>query len=248
MVYFVNEVAARQNGWVITTDFSENKLAGPDRRYKAMAEHEMGGMRKVFQTIFVKFAVFISCGYALKIDQFKHWNAEIEKGKIISEIYCETLTSDYVPKGITSQPEIVSDNWGEISLKLSDGTIKQFKDVIILPSDSRGEAAAEEWNWGWDHAEPMHHEPGIRPKDIDHLIFSGAQKPDVVILSTGRGHGGQRVNPGPGVLKVMPGVEKYIKDQGVSEVWILKTPEAVEKYNELRKQDRCIAALIHTTC
>lgn len=145
----------------------------------------------------------------------------------------------------TTQPEIVSDNWGTITLRVN-GLVKKFKDVIILPSDDQ--QIAEEWNWKWG-SESMHHHPGIRISDIDHLILSKTSKPDVIILTQGRGHGGQRDNPGPGVLKIATEVRDYIEQQGVPEIYILKTAAAIEKYNEIRSQGKKrIAALIHTTC
>jgi len=155
-------------------------------------------------------------------------------------------TMDYSKSIEAKQAEIISDEWGTITLKLN-GLIKHFKDVVILPSRDR--QIAEEWNWRWNKEEPMHHHPGIRVKDVQHLIFSKNLKPDVVILSQGRGHGGQRDNLGPGILEVAPDVMEYIKGQGVSEIYILKTLAAIEKYNEIRNQgQKHIAALIHTTC
>lgn len=159
-----------------------------------------------------------------------------------------TTTQEEIPAkqhtGAT-QPEIISDNWGTITLKVN-GVIKKFKDVIILPSDDQ--QFAEEWNWKWG-SESMHHRPGIRISDIDHFILSKTSKPDVIILTQGRGHGGQRDNPGPGILEVATEVRNYIEQQGISEIHILKTAAAIEKYNEIRSQGKKrIAALIHTTC
>ncbi len=143
-------------------------------------------------------------------------------------------------------PEIISDDWGTISLKVN-GLVKNFKDVMILPSDDQQHA--EEWDWKWDKNQPMRHRPGVRIKDVEHLILSQTPKPDVIILSQGRGHGGKRSNPGPGILEIEPDVEKYIHDHGVSEVYMLKTDVAIEKYNEMCRQgQKRIAALIHTTC
>lgn len=144
-----------------------------------------------------------------------------------------------------AQPEIIADDWGRITLRLN-GSVKLFKDVIILPSDDR--QVAEEWNWRGG-LEPMRHHPGIRINDVKQLILSKTPKPDVIILTQGRGHGGLRENAGPGILEVASGVREYIESQGVSEVYILKTAAAIEKYNEIRNQGtKRIAALIHTTC
>lgn len=144
-----------------------------------------------------------------------------------------------------AQPEIVSDDWGKITLNIN-GSIQKFKDVVILPSED--DQVAEAWNWAWDK-EAMHHSPGIRLKDVDHFILSRTPKPDVVILSQGRGHGGKRDNPGPGILEMEPGLREYIESRGIGKVYILKTAAAIEKYNEIRNQgNKRIAALIHTTC
>lgn len=164
-------------------------------------------------------------------------------------IYCVFKAKKLSPLGKAEPmgpPEIISDDWGAITLKIN-GLSKNFKDVIILPSDDQQHA--EEWNWKWDKEHPMRHHPGVRIKDVEHLIFSKAPKPDVIILSQGRGHGGKRTNPGPGILEITPDVEKYINSQGISEVYMLKTDVAIEKYKEMRNQgQKRIAALIHTTC
>lgn len=142
----------------------------------------------------------------------------------------------------TAQAEIISEGWGTITLRA--GVTKIFKDVIILPSK---EQPFQEWNWQAEKPFMRHH-PGIRIIDIENLIFKHTPTPDVIILSQGRGHGGQRDNPGPGILEVCAGVKEHIESQGV-EVHILKTAAAIEKYNELRNEGKKhIAALIHTTC
>lgn len=146
-------------------------------------------------------------------------------------------------------PEIISDQWGEIVLHLN-GKNKKFKDAVILPADLNGKQLAEEWNWKWEkEGSGMSHNPGIRMKDIEHYILSRKDilKPDVIILSQGRGHGGKRDNNGPGILKVEEDVPAKLKEKGF-EVHILKTLPAIEKYNELIRQGKKVAALIHTTC
>lgn len=165
--------------------------------------------------------------------------------EIKSRTVTNVLETDDTENEKITQPEVISDDWGKISLRLN-GSIKHFKDVIILPSE--GTQIAKEWNWKWDQ-EGMRHRPGIRIKDIEHLILSHSSKPDVIILSQGRGHGGLRENPGPGVLEVDPNLRSYIESQGIHEIYILKTVAAIEKYNEIRnKGKKQVAALIHTTC
>jgi hypothetical protein len=159
-------------------------------------------------------------------------------------------------KGLTtfSQPILISDDWGEIILEVN-GEEKKFKDVVILPSDIAGQQIALEWNWRWQTNEQgqsvgMSHQPGIRIIDIEHYILSreDIEKPDVIILSQGRGHGGQRENLGPGILQVETDVESYLIEKGF-EVYILKTAAALEKYQQLvREGKKRVAALIHTSC
>jgi hypothetical protein len=48
------------------------------------------------------------------------------------------------------------------------------------------------------------------------------------------------------MLEVPSSVYKRLKGQG-REVYVLKTPEAVEKFNQLAQKKR-INALFHTTC
>lgn len=150
-----------------------------------------------------------------------------------------------IAKAKMTQPEIVSDEWRAISLRVN-GVIQKFRDVVILPSNDT--EIALEWDWKWDQEE-MQHRPGIRIKDIDHFIFSHVPKPDVIILSRGRGLGGQLDNAGPGMLEVDSSIRDYIVTQGVNEIYILKTAAAIKKYEEIRSQgNKRIAALIHTTC
>jgi hypothetical protein len=188
------------------------------------------------------------CGRVSKKEPLSPHDQDInEKAKQI--ISSKTNITQTIPAkhntGIT-QPEIISDDWGTITLNVN-GLVKQFKDVIILPSDD-DQQIAEEWNWKWG-PESMHHHPGIRINDIEHLILSKTQKPDVIILTQGRGHGDQRDNPGPGILEVASEVRDYIEKQGVTEIYILKTAAAIEKYNQILSQGKKrIAALIHTTC
>lgn len=137
-------------------------------------------------------------------------------------------------------PKIISDDWGRISVEFN-GKLQEFKDAVLLPNE------VKDWRWDWKNPS-MQHRPGIRIEDIEHFIMSSSVKPDVVILSRGRGHGGLKENPGPGVLEVDSSIVSYIKSQGISEVHILKTAAAIEKYNDLVNRVKKVAALIHTTC
>jgi hypothetical protein len=140
------------------------------------------------------------------------------------------------------KPMITYDEWGKIGVERR-GKLENYKDVALTPR------RAEAWDWDWNkQAGTMHHSPGIRQIDIDHYLLSSPHIPEVVILSQGRGHGGGKDNPGPGVLQVDPGLESYLLSKGVKQVHILKTAAAIEKYKECGSNGWLTAALIHTTC
>lgn len=172
------------------------------------------------------------------------------------EVYGSSYSNLYIGfrRLVNFQPKVISDAWGTITLAVN-GKEATYKDVVILPSDSKGNQVALEWNWKWekddkDQSYGMSHQPGIRIKDVEHYILShpGSVKPDVIILSQGRGHGGQRENPGPGILAVESDVQEYLTGKGI-EVHILKTGPALEKYQQLIAEGKKrVAALIHTTC
>lgn len=233
------EVLAQQEGWHFLTDFQQ-----VDQRYKVLAEREMGGVRKCVQGFFIRCICLITCGSVLKFNWIRMAKEELDRGKVFAEIFCRGIrgTSQVVHSSVRG-PQILSNAWGSIQLAC-EGALQIFKDVAILGMSARN------WEWAWD-GNAMHHHPGIRIRDIDHYFFSriGIEKPDVVILSTGRGHGGQLDNPGPGILEVASDVEAYIRSKGIGEVHILKTAAAIQKYNAVRAEGgKRIFALIHTTC
>ena len=131
----------------------------------------------------------------------------------------------------SSQPIIEKAGWGEIEVREKD-TIITLRDAVLLP----GKALL--WDWKWSGDESMDHRPGIREKDLDHYILSSIPLPHIVILSTGRW----------GVLQVHPERKEYLLRKGIKEVHILRTPQAIKKYNELCEQGLSVAAMIHTTC
>jgi len=51
-----------------------------------------------------------------------------------------------------------------------------------------------------------------------------------------------------GALECPESVEKYIKEQGIDEVILLKTQDACKKYNELYHSGKKVALLAHGTC
>jgi hypothetical protein len=95
-------------------------------------------------------------------------------------------------------------------------------DVIILP---------EEVNDSWWRAEG--HEVCI--EDLD-PVFEAS--PEILIVGTGAS----------GLMKVSAEASELM-DRRCDQVHVLKTPQAVEKYNELEKTtDRRVVAALHLTC
>ena len=120
---------------------------------------------------------------------------------------------------------ITNSTWGSVTV----GYVT-FRDLVVTPT------GCKEWNWGHIHNDIMHHDPGIRIKDIDSLILPS--NPDIVILSRGRQL----------VLRVPPHIERYLLSNGVKEVYILETSQAISKYNEFIQKGKRVAALIHSNC
>ena len=172
-------------------------------------------------------------------------------GNPIDESSVNSTNSDSIDQGSittgkpisSSQPQIIKDGWGFIHIEWGRDS-HQFKDAVIYPGE------ANRWNWAWDQSDSMHHHPGVRAKDVNHFLsqMQPEAMPDVAIISRGRGHGGGLENPGPGILEIGSDVETVLREQGIKEVYMLKTAAAIEKYKELAAQGKTIFALIHTTC
>ena len=123
-------------------------------------------------------------------------------------------------KAAASSPRIKSVKWGRVAVE-GNGS---FRDVKLFPGGAR------EWDW---KETGTAHRPGIQPADITELVEKGAK---VIVLSQGM-QGALQVD-----LDTMLALgRKKIK------VHILKTEDAVRRYNELRKTE-AVGALIHTTC
>lgn len=118
-------------------------------------------------------------------------------------------------------PAIAADAWGRIELE--DG--RTFKDVKLWPGGAR------EWDW---RETGTGHGPGIQPADVDELLEHEAE---VVVLTRGR----------LGRLRIPDETLARLEEAGVEAV-VLKTAEALERYEELREQGRAVAALVHSTC
>ncbi len=118
-------------------------------------------------------------------------------------------------------PRIASHSWGTLQV---EGQATPHKDAKLFPGGSR------EWDW---NETGTRHTPGIQPADIQELLDHGAA---VLVLSQG-------VN---GRLQVSPQTLQLLEEQNIP-VHILKTPEAVNLYNQLIDEEP-VGALIHSTC
>lgn len=123
-------------------------------------------------------------------------------------------------KAAAVSPRIKSVKWGKIVV---DGGMS-FKDAKLFPGGAR------EWDW---EETGTQHSPGIQPADVKELVERGAK---VIVLSQGMLG---RLNIDLDTMLALG--RKNIK------VHILKTEDAVRRYNELCKEEP-VGALIHTTC
>lgn len=118
-------------------------------------------------------------------------------------------------------PRITHLAWGE--LRTADGG--SYKDAKLWPGGTRA------WDWN-EHG--THHQPGIRPAEVDELIDHGAE---IVILSKGQNER----------LQVMDETLARLAARGVT-AEVLETRRAVERYNQLVGEGQAVGALIHSTC
>ncbi len=70
--------------------------------------------------------------------------------------------------------------------------------------------------------------------EIEQLLSNG---PEAIVIGTGQS----------GALSVSDEVKRKIESAG-AEVISAKTPEAIEKYNELKEKGKKVNALMHATC
>ncbi len=117
-------------------------------------------------------------------------------------------------------PAIVADGWGRI--ELDDG--RTFKDAKLWPGGGR------EWDW---RETGTGHRAGIRPADVEELLDHGA---GIVVLTRGRLK----------ALAVPDETLSRLAEAGVEAV-VLPTGQAIERYNELRR-DVPVGGLFHSTC
>ena len=117
-------------------------------------------------------------------------------------------------------PRVTGLSWGRIEIE--DG--RSFKDAKLWPGGGR------EWDWT---ETGTHHDPGVQPADVKELVEGGAR---VVVLSLG--HHGR--------LGVSAETRQWLEERGVR-MLELRTPEAVERYNELTESE-AVGGLFHSTC
>jgi len=120
---------------------------------------------------------------------------------------------------ITS-PKITNLSWGQCEVESGES----YKDAKLWPGGSR--------TWDWNETGTSH-SGGIQPEDVQELMEHGAK---TIVLSRGQ----------VGRLKVPQETLDWIEEQGIV-THVLKTKQAVEKYNELAGSDP-VGALIHSTC
>lgn len=121
----------------------------------------------------------------------------------------------------TPSPRIVDLAWGRVEV---EGRDEPFKDAKLWPGGAR------EWDW---NETGTRHSPGIQPADVEELLEHGAS---VVVLSRGQQER----------LRVKPETLEMLEERGV-DVHVLRTQDAVERYNEMAG-DAPVGALIHSTC
>lgn len=119
-----------------------------------------------------------------------------------------------------TSPRILKASWGRIEVEFQG----RFKDVKLFPGGAR------EWDW---NETGTRHSPGVQPADVEEILARGSS---VVILGTGM----------LGRLKVMEDTRERLRKAGV-ELHVLRTEEAVRRYNRLR-EDVAVGALLHSTC
>lgn len=105
-----------------------------------------------------------------------------------------------------------------------EGRAEPFKDAKLWPGGGR--------EWDWDETGTSH-EPGVQPADLTEILDHGA---DEIVIGTGV----------YGRMKVSDRARELLDGRGVK-VHVLKTNDAVARYNELREKSR-IGGLFHTTC
>ncbi len=71
-------------------------------------------------------------------------------------------------------------------------------------------------------------------EDIEEIV---KQNPKIMVFGTGE----------PGLMKVLPETEEYIKSKGI-EIITKPSAQALEEYNRLEKEGKKVVGLFHLTC
>jgi hypothetical protein len=117
-------------------------------------------------------------------------------------------------------PRITHLSWGRLEVE----GVGSYKDAKLWPGGAR--------EWDWDET-GTRHVPGVQPADVEELLDHGAS---TVVLSRGMNER----------LQVTPEALARLEEAGVEAV-VLRTQDAVERYNELAGTEP-VGALIHSTC
>jgi hypothetical protein len=111
--------------------------------------------------------------------------------------------------------------WGRVVVEAAPGP---RRDAVLFPGGARA------WDW---RASGTGHRAGIQPNAVVELLERGAR---ILILSRGV----------LGALRVAPETLALLAERGIP-VHVLRTPEAIERYNALAATEP-VGALIHSTC
>jgi hypothetical protein len=117
-------------------------------------------------------------------------------------------------------PAITGHAWGRITV---DGVT--YKDVMLMPGEARA--------WDWNRSGTSHG-GGVQPADVRVLLDHGARH---VVLSRGR----------QGRLGMHADTLALLTDRGVT-YEVLRTDDAIDRYEQLRAAGEAVGALVHTTC
>lgn len=130
------------------------------------------------------------------------------------------MTPETKTVGWVQAPAITNLAWGKVEVAGRG----PFRDAKIYPGGAR------EWDW---RETGTHHVPGIQPADVEELIEHGVA---IIVLSQGFWR----------CLQVAPETLALLAEKGI-DVRVLPSPEAAERFNELRKREP-VGCLIHSTC
>lgn len=120
----------------------------------------------------------------------------------------------------TGSPLIRSLEWGRVNTDVGD-----FRDAKLWPGGGRG--------WDWNET-GTHHSPGVQTADVRELVENGSE---TVII--GRGQNER--------LEVTEEAQEWLEDQGTN-LEVLESSRAVDRYNSLSREGVAVGALIHSTC